>query len=208
MISARDLRRMYVREKKSMHAIATQLNCSIHRVQYWLAKHAIPRRTASEAMYRWHNPDGDPFRFKKPRTPRDYILFGIGVGLYWGEGTKANRHAVRLGNSDPYLLSTFLDFLSRFFGIQRTDCRFGLQLFTDCPEEQALDFWTRKLKIRKHQFYKITRTRSGSIGTYRRKNLHGVVTIYYHNHKVRNLLVDFLPKETEKSAPYAAVAQR
>ena len=72
--------------------------------------------------------------------------------------------------------------------------RFGLQLFTDIDEKKALDYWVGKLKVRKNQFYKVTVTMSGSIGTYRKKSEYGVVTVYYNNTKLRNKLVELLPQ--------------
>lgn len=175
-----------------MKEISTQLNCSVHTVEYWLKKYAIPRRSISDAIYRMHHPKGDPFTLQSPITIEDFLLYGIGIGLYWGEGTKANLSAIRLGNTDPELLKIFLQFLVRFFGIQAKDCRFGLQIFTDINPEEALDFWSKKLKIHRRQFYKVTVTQSGSLGTYRKKSQYGVVTIYYQNKKLRDILVHLL----------------
>lgn len=120
------------------------------------------------------------------------MLFGIGIGLYWGEGTKANKYSIRLGNTDPELHKIFLKFLVRFFRIRISDFRFGLQLFTDIEPKKALDFWRKELNIHPRQFYKITVTPSGAIGTYRQKSKFGVLTIYYHNRKLRDALVHLL----------------
>lgn len=187
-----DLERLYMKEKKSMKEIAIIMHCSTNKIQYWLNKHQIPRRSISDAIYHWHNPKGDPFIFDPPKSVKDWKLFGIGIGLYWGEGTKADRVTVRLGNTDPALLDVFLRFLIRFFNIKKEDCRFGLQIFTDVDPHNALDFWTKRLKIRKRQFFKVTITPSGSIGTYRKKSQYGVLTIYYNNKKLRDLLIDLL----------------
>jgi hypothetical protein len=210
LISKALLEKMYVKERKSMKAISVKLRCSVHKVQYWLAAYEIPRRSISDAIYQWHNPKGDPFRFDPPRTIEDQILFGIGIGLYWGEGTKANRTSVRLGNTDPALLEIFLKFLVRFFGVQKGDFRFGLQLFTDIDQKEALDFWSKRLKIHRRQFFKVTITPSGSIGTYRRKSRYGVLTIYYSNYKLRDALVELLKQNgyiSGKMTSQAAVAQ-
>jgi hypothetical protein len=121
-------------------------------------------------------------------------LFGLGVGLYWGEGTKASKDSVRLGNTDPYLVEKFIEFLITFFDIDRADLRFGLQIFTDINPNVTMDFWMKTLKIKKHQFYRPTITKSGSLGTYRKKSLYGVITVMYHNKKLRNRMVELLPK--------------
>ena len=56
-----------------------------------------------------------------------------------------------------------------------------------------MDFWVRKLKISETQFYKIVITKSGKVGTYRKKNPNGVLTVYYHNKKLRDPLISKLP---------------
>lgn len=193
MLQKKLLEKMYNQRKKSMQEIAARLGCSVHKVQYWMDIHGIPRRTIGDAVYAKLNPKGDPFVFSPPITQRDAILFGMGIGLYWGEGTKSNRTSVRLGNTDPCLLKTFLRFLHRFFAVKRNKLHFGLQIFTDISERQALRYWIKHLKICKDKFYKVTITKSGSIGTYRKKSRFGVVTIYCHNRKLRDLLVSFLP---------------
>lgn len=118
----------------------------------------------------------------------------MGLGLYWGEGTKAAKNSIRLGNTDPRLIFRFIEFLVSFFAISKTDLRFGLQIFTDINPRTALDFWVKELKINRKQFYKITVTKSRSLGTYRQKSQFGVLTVYYLNKKARDILVGSLPK--------------
>ncbi len=193
MLEKRLLQNLYVRDGKSMQNIAKDLGCSLHKVQYWMQKHAIPRRTISNAIYQWHNPDGDPFHYVLPKTKAEYMLYGFGLGLYWGEGTKASPTSVRLGNTDPALIEKFLEFMKRFFTLQSKDFRFGLQIFSDMNTQQALDFWAKRLRISKSQFGKVVVTKSGSIGTYRHKSRYGVLTVHYHNKKVRDILINLLP---------------
>ncbi len=178
-----------------MQDIATILNCSLHTISYWMEKYQIPRRTRNEATYVKRNPNGDPFRFHKPNTAEKAKLFGLGIGLYWGEGTKANLSSVRLGNTDPALIKIFISFLIKIFYIRKEDLKFGLQLFNDIDTEEALDFWIKKLNIERDQINKPIVTKSGHLGTYRRKSQYGVMTVMYHNKKLRDLLVDLVSKE-------------
>ncbi len=180
---------MYASQDLSMQQIADNFGCSLNKVDYWMRKHSIARRSRSDAIYVRHNPNGDPFTVKQQLTPSERELFGIGLGLYWGEGTKANPTSVRLGNSDPGIIRKFIEFLEQIYGVSREDMRFGMQLFTDCSFELAITHWTKALGVDKGQFYKPIRTISGSIGTYRRKNQYGVVTLYYNNKRLRDILV-------------------
>lgn len=176
-----------------MQNIADDLGCSLHKVKYWTERHQIPRRSISDAIYLKHNPDGDPFRFSRPKTQNEAYLFGLGLGLYWGEGTKSSKGSVRLGNTDPVLITRFIDFLVKFFHVRRQDFRFGLQIFTDIDEQVALRYWLKSLNVGRNQFGKTVTTKSGSLGTYRQKSQYGVVTVHYHNKKLRDLLVSLLP---------------
>lgn len=187
------IKELYITEGKSMQEISLIMKCSVNAVTYWMNKYGIKRRSISDAIYGWHNPTGDPFKFRLPRTARENRLFGLGLGLYWGEGTKANKGAIRLGNSDPKLIKVFINFLITFFSIRKEDLKFGLQIFSDIDPSEALDFWTKALKIDKSQFQKPVVTISGSLGTYRKKSQYGVVTVHYNNKKARDLLISFLP---------------
>jgi len=151
------------------------------------------RRTISDAIYQKHNPNGDPFAIKPIKTKADAELFGMGLGLYWGEGTKASKYAVALGNTDPELLKTFIRYLVSLFAVEQDRLKFGLQIFTDINPNEALAYWCEKLDAKPSQFYKIHVTISGSLGTYRKKSRYGVVTVYFHNKKLRDILVSMLP---------------
>jgi hypothetical protein len=51
--------------------------------------------------------------------------------LYWGEGDKANRNAVRLSNSDPEAVRFFLGFLRTYFAVEDSRVRVTCNLFAD-----------------------------------------------------------------------------
>lgn len=195
MINKKELEKLYNVQNKSMKEIADLIGCSPSKVQYWMVAHGLVRKTISEAVYTKNNPEGDPFVFCPPKSLPEERLFGMGMGLYWGEGTKASKSSVRLGNSDPELISKFITFLITFFNIKKQDLHFGLQIFSDMSTDESLGFWIRKLKVKKEQFYKPIITPYRSIGNYRSKTKYGVVTVYYNNTKLKKLLMDLLEKE-------------
>ena len=176
----------------SMADIAKLQKISVHKVVYWMQKFGIKRLSRSEATYIKKHPNVDPFKFHSPFTLETAKLLGLGLGLYWGEGTKANKTSVRLGNTDPRLIKAFIKFLTEIFNIKKNDLRFALQIFTDIDPLTAMNYWIKNLKVKKEQFYKTIITKSGSLGTYRKKSLYGVVTVHYHNKKLRDLLVGTL----------------
>ena len=188
------LEKFYFEDKMSMLVIAKTLNCSENKVSYWMDIYGLKRRTISDAVYLKNHPHGDPFKVKPIRSKYDNNLLGLGLGLYWGEGNKANKNAVRLGNTDPALIRIFMKFLIELFGVRKDELRFSLQIFSDINSQEALDYWIRELDVDYSQFWKPTITISGSIGTYRKKSKYGVVTVYYLNSRLRDILVNMLPR--------------
>jgi len=176
-----------------MNEIAQEFSCSIHKVSYWMDKYGIKRRPISDAVYLRHNAGIDPYKIKGIESINDAILYGLGIGLYWGEGNKANKNSVRLGNSDPHLIVAFVRFLTEICGVDKARLRFSLQIFSDLDGDEILRQWAEILDVSSSQFYKITVTISGSVGTYRTKSKYGVLTVYFHNTKLRNELISRLP---------------
>ena len=187
-LTKEELEKLYLQEKNSVRVIAERFSCSEQRINYWLAKYGIPKRSISESIYLKNNPNGDPFSFKKPTTLDEAFLFGLGMGLYWGEGNKKNLNTVRLGNTDPRLVKKFIEFLENTYRVKKEKFRFGLQIFSDMSPRSALTFWVKSLRVSEKQFGKVIVTPARSLGTYRHKTRHGVLTVYVSNKKLRDLL--------------------
>lgn len=189
MIRKSFLKVKYSKQRLSVRQIANELNCSQNTVTYWLNKYGIQKRTISEAVYALSNPEGDPFSFKTPSSSKEWFLYGLGLGLFWGEGNKVNKHSVRLGNSDPALIKSFIDFLEKIYRIDKNRLRFGLQVFSDMPAQGTLSFWSNFLQIPEDRFYKTIVTPSVKRGTYRKKSAHGVLILYFSNSKLRDIIL-------------------
>jgi hypothetical protein len=188
-LSQSTLRKLYIGQRLSVAQIAHKLRCSQGQINYWLKKFEIKKRTIQDATYGRLNPKGDPFTEVTVKSTHDAFLVGLGIGLYWGEGTKKNKHAVRLGNTDPYLIKAFLLFLRKHFKIQNHRLKFGLQVFSDMNLQSEEKFWCDFLKVDRKQFYSTTVTKSGKVGNYREKSEHGVLTVYFHNVKLQKRLL-------------------
>lgn len=190
------LNKLYIDKKHSVSEIAKVFQCSENRINYWIRKFKIQKRSLTDAMYAKYNPHGDPFLVKEPKTLEGAKLLGLGLGLYWGEGNKKNRNSIRLGNTDPKMIRMFLRFMVDIFGISKEKLRFGLQIFDDMQPRKTLKFWLNELqdfKIRKDQFFKITVTPSRSIGNYREKSKFGVMTVHFANVKLKKIIDSMLP---------------
>ena len=140
---------------------------------------------------------GDPFYIKKPKTLEEAYLFGLGIGIYWGEGNKKNPYSVRMGNTDPELIKSYLKFLREICGVKENKIRFALQLFSDVDADSAKLFWLDALSASNDQFLPtINVINSGKIGTYKSKNQNGVLTVHVHNVKLRQWILERLVTPT------------
>lgn len=190
------LNNFYISKRMSVAQIASFLKCSEHKINYWIKKFGIKKRLLSDAIYVRHNPDGDPFQIKKVNNINDAKLYGIGLGLYWGEGNKKNKNSIRLGNTNPAIIKTFIYFLINILGAKKEKLKFGLQIFSDMSLNETLSFWLKNLSdyaINREQFFKVTVTPSRSLGTYREKSKYGVLTVHFCNIKLKKIIDSMLP---------------
>lgn len=190
MIDKKFLETLYINEGLSMMEIAKKLDCSPNKIVYWMSKYDIKRRSISDSVYRRCNPNGDPFNIKHIETIQDAELLGMGLGLYWGEGTKQSKTSVRLGNTDAGIIKTFIKFLTDICDIDTNKLRYSLQIFSDVNPQDALNYWINELNADKLNFTKVIITPARSIGTYRNKNMNGVLTVNFHNRKLRDIIVN------------------
>jgi hypothetical protein len=183
---------LYFVQKKSVAYIAALLGCSQGKINYWLEKYEIPKRTISDAVYALKNPSGDPFSFTEPKTLEKGILFGIGLGLYWGEGQKRGKSGLRLSNSDPKLIKKFIEFLEKFFAIDISRLKISIQIFEDISPKKALDYWVQELNLEKTQFYKPVVLKVRGNGTYKYKSEYGTAILYFNNVKLKQRICDLI----------------
>jgi hypothetical protein len=168
-----------------MNEIAEYLGLSPSTVDWWMKKHGIVKRSRSTANYERYNKDGDPFKIVELDTIEKSLLYGVGIGLFWGEGNKVNKTSLRLGNTDPDLIKTYVKFLIEICGVKESKIRYGLQLFNDSDKDIAIKFWMQKLKVGHSNFMDtISIVNPQGKGTYRKKNKFGVVTVYVNNIKL------------------------
>jgi len=187
LMNKESLRKWYLEEFLSVSEIARKTCVSHNKINYWLSKYKIPKRSISEAVYLRYNPSGDPFTFKLPKTNSEWQLFGLGIGLFWGEGNKRNKSSIRLGNTDPKLIRSYMMFLNKIYGINKDKLKFGLQIFSDVSPMIAQRFWIKELNVKKSQFQKIIITPSRGIGNYKHKSQYGVLTVYFNNTKLKKI---------------------
>lgn len=177
------LSKLYI-SGKSMKDIADSLHCSIHTVVYWMDKYGIKRRTLSEATYIKANPHGDPFHIQPNLTRQEQFLYGLGVGIYLGEGNKMAPHALRIANTNPLVHKLFLQFLSEVCHFDKHRISYSIVCFNDTDPKKARAYWAKQLQISPEKFGKITQIPKQGKGTYKKKSLYGVCTTQANNTKL------------------------
>jgi len=181
------LEELYLEQGLSMTEIAEQLGCSVNKVAYWMNKYGIERRSVSQAIYRWHNRDGEPFHIHKPETDRERELFQLGVGLYIGEGMKRSRHRVSLSNTDPRVIRVFLRFLRGICGVSERRIWAWINIFDDVDLEEAQAYWEEVTGLPRSQFYQpVVRSRRG--GTYLNTSDYGTITVGVSSTKLHSIV--------------------
>lgn len=87
-------------------------------------------------------------------------LWLIGVALYWSEGHKEKDKGslVRLGNSDPRMIGTFLKWLYEICKIKKEDIIFRIYLHETSENrlEEVKMYWSKITGFPKEHFEKIT----------------------------------------------------
>lgn len=188
------LQKLYVVDQNSMHDISVALHCSIHKVEYWLKKYNISRRSQSAANYIKYNPNGEPFHIKEKMSASDLNLYYLSLGLYWGEGGKSNYQSARLTNSDPALIAIYYKFLLKVCGLKAEKVHFHLQTFKDNDIVLAKEYWAEKLNISPALVHTSKPIPSQGKGTYKRISAYGVMTVGVYNTHFRTWMMEQLQK--------------
>lgn len=112
-------------------------------------------------------------------TGRDLLM--LGLGLYWGEGSKREPGDLSMSNMDPRIHEVFLKWL-RGFGLRNQDLTIRLCIAPGYDVEKHLRWWKRRLNLSR---LKNERTwvvlPSSSKRRIRRQDYHGTLTIGTRN---------------------------
>ena len=101
-------------------------------------------------------------------------LILLGLGLYWGEGSKNDRRAAVFTNSDYRAIRAYLSFL-REVGVDVSNLRATLFIDNMLEAQPVIDFWTNVTGIPGSRIY-LTRTSSGDKSV---KRVHGILSLRF-----------------------------
>lgn len=67
----------------------------------------------------------------------ELFLYGLGIGIYWGEGEKISKHSRRVANTDPIVIKTFISFLTCICQVEKGKLSYSIVCFNDCLSNQS-----------------------------------------------------------------------
>ena len=177
-----------------MAEIAKTLNCSQNKIVYWMNKYQVKKRSRREATYVKRNPNGDPFLIKEDLTKEEMFLLGLGIGIYWGKGEKVSVNAIRVANTDPNIIKTFIKFLLEICQLERRKLSYSIVCFNDSDPDEAKIHWAEKLRISEEKFGRIVQIPTQGKGSYKRKSQFGVCTLAVSNPKLKSWIMEQIKK--------------
>lgn len=113
-----------------------------------LEKFALKARMASVVggrchALKWENKRQEIFdSYDPPLTDPGFML---GLGVYWGEGSKFSKSTVQLSNSDFRLGKIFIEWIRKYFG----DFTFAISIhhYDSTKDKELRKYWEEKLNV-------------------------------------------------------------
>ena len=178
--------RLYIAQNMSVAMMAKQLSCSQSKVNYWLRKYGIPRRSWSDSAYAKQNPKGDPFTIPGKFSHHQQELLKAGLLLYWAEGNKG-KDAIRLANLDSRMLILFLEFLREVCHVDEKRIYVYVRVQKEFSLDDARQYWANILRLPASRIYVYPHTDKRS-KLIQQKSRHGIATLEFHSTKLKKWL--------------------
>src|SRR3989344_872017 len=180
----RIVERLYYKDLYGARQIADKLGVSIDAVYYFMRRHKMKRRSFAEENKIRFDRKEPSFHIKKNLSPSEKQLKTIGKILYWGEGYKTEKSkGIDFANSDPQMISIFLNFLRKICGISEPRLRILLYCYADQDVKYLIKFWSSLTNVPENQFSRpYVRINHNSITKNRMK--YGLIHIRYMDKKL------------------------
>ncbi len=73
-------------------------------------------------------------------SPQD--LFFLGMGLYWGEGSKKEKWSIRISNADPLVIRAFARFLKEHCNVEPESLSGWVHTYPGRSKIKAQEYWS------------------------------------------------------------------
>lgn len=207
------------REGKSIKEIAKQVGVSSGSVSAWVREIELTpeqrafltkRQIASGEQGRQKGADSNrerkEMRIREAREASSQRfsslsieqLFVLGLGLYWGEGSKSPRNkSLILTNSDPAIIKLMIRWFSDCFGVDQSRFRPRICIADTHRdrEEILLSYWSKTLGLPVSQFSKTSFLPTGKKLYENRDIYYGVIALYIaRGTAVRHLILAYIER--------------
>lgn len=189
-------------EELSYSAIQKRLGVPKSTLSYWLKDFPLSEEKILELRRKgWAKGEASRERFRatmrKKREEKEKILyekwqkrfahlsedshFVAGLMLYLAEGNKKDYYRIELTNTDPNVVSFFVNWLNKFLEIPCNRIKVGLHLYENMNIPKEVKFWKTHLGFMEHQFYKpqVRKLKESSF-SYRGSFGHGTCAVLFN----------------------------
>lgn len=164
-------------EGRSYNEICEKTGIAKSTLSYWLKDVPISKRyqkrlnnrnPAKNASHKSHIKSGETWRNKNKDIRKSYQLEGrkeakgfnlhlTGCMLYWAEGSKC-RNSIKFTNTDLSMVEIFIDFLSKCYGITKSDMKIRCQshVLSEFSLTEVEEYWIKQLGLTKNNLSKGT----------------------------------------------------
>lgn len=107
-------------------------------------------------------------------------LFLMGLLLYWGEGEKSHG-VISISNSDPKIIKFAFYWMVECLKIPKSKIKIQLHIYKDMNIKESINFWVKKIGVRKDQFKKPYIKKTNREGLTYKSFDHGTCKLYFWN---------------------------
>lgn len=119
-----------------------------------------------------------------PLSERELGLAGL--FLYWGEGSKYDNATLCIANTNPQIIKFSLFWIISALGVQKSQVRVLLHLYSDMDVNQETDYWANLLGLPKFQFSKPYIKKTTRSGLDRKGFGHGTCNLRVFNKALKD----------------------
>src|SRR5262249_13938859 len=108
--------------------------------EYRLRVRKAQQRRNEKVRQFWEKKQTEVFENYEP--PMQDAFFTLGLGLYWGEGTKAE---LAIANADPGVIRIFIRWMNRFFGGRFERFVVGVVHHSPHRDDEVRAYWSKAI---------------------------------------------------------------
>lgn len=198
-----ELKKLYLKDGRSMLDIAKHFKVSIDAVAYAMRKNAIARRSLKEASACSFKNKEVTFKRINVKGLKKVTSEIILAMLYWGEGFKGNENSklttLDFANSDPEMVRLYIYCLRVLYEFDEKKLRVLLYCHANQDIQDLISFWSKLTNIPKTQFSKPYIRKDSRVNA--RIMKHGLVHIRYHDKKLLIEIKNVIDYVCRKYAP-------